>query len=77
VVVYRWILQRERDAPGSILRDVRADDAIERLSNVYAYTERQRDGIIGTAAVQLKTYGRPGAARTATRDGGMTPVGRR
>jgi len=73
VDVYRWILQRERDAPQSILRDAHADDAIERLKNVYSYTERQRDGIIGTAAVQLKTYGHPGAARTAGRDDGLTP----
>ncbi len=73
VDVYRWTLQRERDAPESILRDVHADDAIERLKNVYSYTERQRDGIIGTAAVQLKAYGHPGAARTASREHGLTP----
>ena len=73
VQVYRWILQRERDAPESILRDAHADDAVERLKNVYSYTERQRDGIIGTAAVQLKTYGHPGAARTASREHGLTP----
>jgi type IV secretory pathway TraG/TraD family ATPase VirD4 len=36
-------------------------------------TERQRDGIIGTAAVQLKVYGHPAAARTATRRAGVTP----
>ena len=41
---------------------------------MYAYTERQRDGIIGTAAVQLKAYGHPGAARTATRHEGLTPA---
>jgi type IV secretory pathway TraG/TraD family ATPase VirD4 len=74
VDVYRWILQRERDAPQSILRDAHAEDAIERLKNVYSYTERQRDGIIGTAAVQLKTYGHPGAARTVGGDDGLTPV---
>jgi type IV secretory pathway TraG/TraD family ATPase VirD4 len=73
VEVYRWILRRERDTPESILRDARAEDAVERLKNVYAYTERQRDGIIGTAAVQLKAYGHPAAARTAGREHGLTP----
>ena len=36
-------------------------------TSVYAYTERQRDGILGTAAMQLKAYGHPAAARTAPR----------
>ena len=71
--VYRWILQRERDAPQAILRGVGADDALERFTNVYSYTERQRDGIIGTAAVQLKAYGHSGAARTASRAGSLSP----
>lgn len=48
-------------------------NALERLKNVYSYTERQRDGIIGTAAVQLKAYGHPGAARTGSRRGSLTP----
>ena len=73
VDVYRWILQRERDTPQAILRRDGADDALERLKNVYSYTERQRDGIIGTGAVQLKAYGHPGAARTAARRGSLTP----
>ena len=73
VDVYRWILKREREAPTKLLRKAGASDAIERLENVYAYTERQRDGIIGTAAVQLKAYGNPGAARTASRHGALTP----
>jgi type IV secretion system protein VirD4 len=73
VDVYRWILQRERDTPQAILCRAGADDALERLKNVYSYTERQRDGIIGTAAVQLKAYGHPGAARTASRRGSLTP----
>jgi len=71
--VYRWILAREQDEPRQILRRAGAADAQERLGNVYAYTERQRDGIIGTAAVQLKVYGHPAAARTATRHNGVTP----
>jgi type IV secretion system protein VirD4 len=71
--VYRWILAREQDEPKRILRRAGAQDAQERLGNVYAYTERQRDGIIGTAAVQLKVYGHPAAARTATRHNGVTP----
>jgi hypothetical protein len=71
--VYRWVLKREQDTPKKLLRRAGADDAIERLENVYAYTERQRDGIIGTAAVQLKAYGHPGAARTASRTNALTP----
>jgi type IV secretion system protein VirD4 len=71
--VYRWILDRDDRTADSILTDVGADDARERLRAVYAYTERQRDGIIGTAAVQLKAYGHPAAARTARRGEGMTP----
>jgi type IV secretory pathway TraG/TraD family ATPase VirD4 len=73
VDVYRWILQRERKTPEAVLHNAGADDALERLDNVYQYTERQRDGIIGTAAVQLKAYGHPGAARTASRDNSLTP----
>lgn len=71
--VYRWILEREVDVPAGILEEVGASDALERLEAVYAYTERQRDGILGTAAVQLKAYGHPAAARTATRGDGFTP----
>jgi type IV secretion system protein VirD4 len=73
VDVYRWILARECDEPTYILEQAGARDAIERLRNVYSYTERQRDGIIGTAAVQLKVYGHPAAARTAERHQGVTP----
>ena len=71
--VYRWILQRERDIPQGVLGYAGGEDALERLKNVYSYTERQRDGIIGTAAVQLKAYGHPGAARTASRKDCLTP----
>jgi type IV secretion system protein VirD4 len=71
--VYRWILDRDIDTADSILEDAGADDARDRLRAVYAYTERQRDGIIGTAAVQLKAYGHPAAARTARRGEGVTP----
>lgn len=71
--VYRWILRRERDAPQEILRTAGAEDALERFRSVYGYTERQRDGIIGTAAVQLKAYGHPGAARTVSRRDSLTP----
>ncbi|MGO9976064.1 MAG: type IV secretory system conjugative DNA transfer family protein [Solirubrobacteraceae bacterium] len=74
VDVYRWILKREQELPLEILAQADAGDAQERLENVYAYTERQRDGIIGTAAVQLKAYGHPGAARTASRHEGLTPA---
>jgi type IV secretion system protein VirD4 len=72
--VYRWILGREQDRPVRILTDAGADDARERLEAIYAYTERQRDGILGTAAVQLKAYGHPAAARTAQRGRGMSPA---
>lgn len=71
--VYRWILDRDDQTAERILADVGADDARERLKAVYAYTERQRDGIIGTAAVQLKAYGHPAAVRTANRASGLTP----
>lgn len=71
--VYRWILNRDLDTPIGILEDVGADDAADRLKAVYAYTERQRDGIIGTAAVQFKAYGHPAAGRTARRGEGFTP----
>ena len=71
--VFRWILDRDDTTAAAILEDVGAEDARDRLQAVYQYTERQRDGIIGTAAVQLKAYGHPGAARTARRAEGVTP----
>jgi type IV secretion system protein VirD4 len=71
--VYKWILDRDDTTALSILEDIGAEDAADRLRAVYAYTERQRDGIIGTAAVQLKAYGHPAAARTANRGEGFTP----
>jgi type IV secretion system protein VirD4 len=71
--VYNWILSRDVDAASRILADVGAEDARERLTSVYSYSDRQRDAILGTAAVQLKAYGHPAAARTAKRGEGMTP----
>jgi type IV secretion system protein VirD4 len=71
--VYQWILSRDEKTAAEILDDAGAADAKQRLQAVYAYTERQRDGIIGTAAVQLKAYGHPAAARTAKRGRGVTP----
>jgi len=71
--VYRWILDRDDKTADQILGDFGSDDARERLRAIYAYTERQRDGIIGTAAVQLKAYGHPAAGRTARRALGVTP----
>jgi type IV secretory pathway TraG/TraD family ATPase VirD4 len=73
VDVYRWILARETDEPETVLAAIGADDALGRLRNVYRYTERQRDGIIGTAKVQLDAYGHPAAVRTARRHIGLTP----
>ncbi len=71
--VYGWILDRDDETAMQILADAGAEDARNRLGAVYSYTERQRDGIIGTAAVQLKAYGHPAAARTARRGEGITP----
>lgn len=71
--IYQWILDRDDRTADAILADVGAEDARTRLRAVYAYTERQRDGILGTAAVQLKAYGHPAAARTARRSEGLTP----
>jgi len=71
--VYQWVLDRDDRTADSILGDVGAEDARARLKAVYSYTDRQRDGIIGTAAVQLKAYGHPAAARTARRGEGLTP----
>jgi type IV secretion system protein VirD4 len=71
--VYQWILDRDDRTADTILGDVGAEDARARLRAVYAYTERQRDGIIGTAAMQLKAYGHPAAARTARRGEGFRP----
>jgi type IV secretion system protein VirD4 len=72
--VYRWILSRDLTTAAEILADAGSSDARDRLKAVYDYTERQRDGIIGTAAMQLKAYGHPAAARTAQRGRGMTPA---
>jgi type IV secretion system protein VirD4 len=71
--VYQWILDRDDRTADAILADAGAEDARARLGAVYSYTERQRDGIIGTAAVQLKAYGHPAAARTAKRSRGISP----
>lgn len=76
--VYSWILSRDEDTPTAILRDAGttdAQEACERLEAVYAYTERQKDGIIGTVAIQMKAYGHPAAARTARLGEGLTPAG--
>ncbi len=71
--VYNWILDRDSETATNILDDVGAEDAANRLRAVFSYTERQRDGIIGTAAVQLKAYSHPAGARTARRAEGFTP----
>ena len=74
--VYHWILDRDvrhrRSASSTMSAPTTPRD---RLKAVYSYTERQRDGIIGTAAVQLKAYGHPAAARTAQAGEGITPGG--
>jgi type IV secretory pathway TraG/TraD family ATPase VirD4 len=68
-----WIRDRDTESAAQILEDVGAEDAQRRLEAVFAYTERQRDGILGTAAMQLKAYAHPAAARTARRGHGVTP----
>jgi hypothetical protein len=73
VDVYHWVRDRDTKTPTKILTSVGSEDALGRLQAVYAYTQRQRDGIIGTAAMQLKAYGHPAAARTARRGHGITP----
>jgi hypothetical protein len=73
--VFGWIRDRDERTPSAILDDTGSADAhaaLRRLQAAHAYTERQRDGIIGTAKIQLSAYDHPAAARTATR-GGMTP----
>jgi type IV secretory pathway TraG/TraD family ATPase VirD4 len=71
--VYNWILEREESEPEAILVANTAHDANRRLENVYSYTERQRDGIIGMAASYLQMYAHPSAQRASHADGHITP----
>jgi type IV secretion system protein VirD4 len=71
--VYNWILEREESEPEAILIANNAYDANRRLENVYSYTERQRDGIIGMAASYLQVYAHPSAQRASHADGRITP----
>lgn len=71
--VYNWILEREESEPEAILIANHAYDANRRLENVYSYTERQRDGIIGMAASYLQIYAHPSAQRSSHADGLITP----
>jgi type IV secretion system protein VirD4 len=71
--VYNWILEREESEPEAILIANNAYDANRRLENVYSYTERQRDGIIGMAASYLQIYAHPSAQRASHADGRITP----
>jgi type IV secretory pathway TraG/TraD family ATPase VirD4 len=81
--VYNWVQTRAEDEPMEILhmaaaggnsqsaRD--AEDAIRRFQSVYAYNDRQRDGIIGAAAAVLQAYGNPAVERTLTATNMLTP----
>ena len=71
--VYNWILEREESEPEAILIANNAYDANRRLENVYSYTERQRDGIIGMAASYLQIYAHPSAQRASHANGLITP----
>ncbi len=71
--VYNWILEREESEPEAILIASGAHDANRRLENVYSYTERQRDGIIGMAASYLQMYAHPSARRASHANGHITP----
>ena len=71
--VYNWILEREESEPEAILIASEAYDANRRLENVYSYTERQRDGIIGMAASYLQIYAHPSAQRASLANGRITP----
>ena len=74
--VFGWIRDRDEDNPSEILKDAGTPNALAalgRLQAAYAYTERQRDGIIGTAKIQLSAYDHPAAARTARLERGLTP----
>jgi type IV secretory pathway TraG/TraD family ATPase VirD4 len=75
VDVYRWVRDRDVQAPVAILGEAGADDARARLEAVYALNPRRRDAIIGAVQVQLKAYGHPAVARTARRGRGITPEG--
>ena len=73
VDVYRWVRECDVKTPTEILTAVDAQDALLRLDSVYRLNARQRDGVVGTAQVQLKAYGHPAAARTAGRGYGISP----
>jgi type IV secretory pathway TraG/TraD family ATPase VirD4 len=76
--VFGWIRDRDEKTPTRILEQAGTENALAalgRLQAAYAYTERQRDGIIGTAKIQLSAYDHPAAARTAQRGVGLTPEG--
>ncbi len=73
VDVYQWVRDNELGEARKILTSVSNDDALSRLASIYRLNDRQRDGITGTMQMQLRAYGHPAAARTATRGaGGIT-----
>ncbi|HUA88301.1 MAG TPA: type IV secretory system conjugative DNA transfer family protein, partial [Steroidobacteraceae bacterium] len=72
--VYNWVQTRAEDEPMQILHMAQAEDAIRRFQSVYAYNDRQRDGIIGAAAAVLQAYGNPAVERTLTAKSMLTPA---
>jgi hypothetical protein len=71
--VYNWVQIRTEDEPTEILHMAKAEDAIRGFQSVYAYNDRQRDGIIGAAAAVLQAYGNPAVERTLTARRMLTP----
>jgi type IV secretion system protein VirD4 len=71
--VYNWVQIRAEDEPMEILHMAKAEDAIRRFQSVYAYNDRQRDGIIGAAAAVLQAHGNPAVERTLTAHSMLTP----
>jgi type IV secretion system protein VirD4 len=73
VDVYRWVRDRDVESPVKILTEAGAEDPRARLQAVYGLNDRRRDAVIGAVQFQLKAYGHPAVARTATRGRGIKP----
>lgn len=89
VQVFDWLQAKDNTSPANLLtqlgeaypdnNDIQegAAAALAKLEGMFAYNERQLDGILGTARVFLKVYGRPRARKAASpytnRDRNITP----
>lgn len=71
--VYAWVMTRAEEEPHAILEMRGAEDAIRRFQSVYAYNDRQKDGIIGAASAVLQAYGHPSVERTLNAERMLTP----